>query len=320
MRGGMVARLRPDWFRAGAFALALGLLGGCQTTGLSARDAEIARLRGDGNFSVLQDEPRRVLFSARGNRVAVEPPDGYCIDHKAIEVTENSAFVLISDCLDDEQINAANAAKRSEKQIDLPRSFPGLLTVTISGAQALGSDSSALDAFEALLASDAGRALLGRGNNGSNGKVIATRRSGGAVYVLIEEDSGASPIFAPRFWRGFIDINDRLVLVTVSSFSDRPIADDSALAFLATEMARLRKANGMPAVKDELEIAALLDLDRRGVAIARAERSPARAQAVASAVQAPAQAPVPAARYAVLASSRAGAAPDRAPMAPRRPG
>ncbi|HSF96229.1 MAG TPA: hypothetical protein VLA52_14485 [Thermohalobaculum sp.] len=306
-------------WRAGALLLAASLLPSCQTAGLSGRDAEIERVSGERNFEIIAEQPDRVVFSARGQYIAVEPPDGYCIDRDAIELTRMSAFMLISDCLAGPPTGAADTTADSGNEIEMPRTFPGILTVSISGAPALSGGAAALDEFEELLTSPSGKALLGRGTNGTVGNIVATRRSGGAVYVLIEEDEKASQIFAPRFWRGFIDINERLVLVTVSGFNDRPAADDGMLAFVATQIARLRKANGLPEVQDELKIAAQLDLDRLGPPIRRSGQGALVAGTGNGGGRAPESAPRPSARFAV-AETGAAAAPRRAPVAPQRPG
>lgn len=323
-RGRTGGQARRALVRAGAAGLVLGLLSACQTTGgfetrgLSARDAEIARQKAAKGFDIVSETPKRIVIRARGKEVAAEPAEGYCIDAKSTKVTKLSAFVLISACLDAEDGVLFKHGGKDGKGAPDPRpdlraakaAFPGILTITVSGAKALGTEAASMDAFEALLNSKDGSALLGRGNGDSHGEVIATRRSGGAIYALIGEADGASPIFAPHFWRGFIDINDRLVLITVSCFSDRPVADDMMLSFLAKQVARLRAANGMPAVKDEQKIAALADIDLSGAPIGR--------NGVRIVTHAPRRAPEPASRVALVAA--VGTAPNKAPEAAKRPG
>ncbi len=139
-----------------------------------------------------------------------------------------------------------------------PRRGPGILTVTVSGETAFGAEPGALTAFESMLDTDAGGRLLGRGDGSERGRVVGTRRVDGALYVLVEEQGleaeGSESILAPRFWRAFTEINERMVLVTVSGFSDRPLAEDEMLAFLAAQMSELRDANGLAASPDEARI------------------------------------------------------------------
>ena len=165
--------------------------------------------------------------------------------------------------------------------------------------------------------------------------LVATRRIGGALYVLIEESSaGAASILAPRFWRAFIEINERLVLVTVSSFSDRPVAEDAMMGFLALQMTGLRRVNRLRAEEEEdkiaADMAASFDLAdaQGGLTLVHSESAaliPAPAPAAASAVISngsdPVRAPVPRQRVASAgAGVPRGSAPARAPVAPQRPG
>ena len=217
----MRLRHRRPWLLAGVFAAMA--LAACETPGLSGRDAEITRVHVGKTFAVVEASADRAVFTARGQRVVVEPPQGYCLDEGSVAVTRNAAFALVAECMQDRQAELENGSGEGRAvEIELPRAFPGILTVSVSGEPAYGWETGALDAFEELLGAEAGLKLLGRGNSPAPGKIIATRRIGGALYVLIEEPAASGPpILAPSFWRAFMNINERLVLVTVSSFSDR---------------------------------------------------------------------------------------------------
>ena len=280
---------------------------GCESAGFSTREAEIARQQGERGFAVLERSERRALFAANGREVAVEPPEGYCLDEESIAVTRRSAFVLVADCMQEQQEALANGESESR----LPRAFPGILTVAVSGEAAFAQEPGALPAFETLLGTRAGGRLLGRGDRSAPGEIIAMRRLDGVLYVLIEEQTaeGSGSILSPRFWRAFTDVNGRMVLVTVSGFNDRPLGEGEMLAFLAAQMAELREANGQEASADESEIAA----------VGMGALGPGGATAVA---------PLPASRKAASGTTREmavadaaepGGAPILAPMAPRRP-
>ncbi len=316
---------RRRWLLAGVLAVLA--LAACENPGLGGRDAELARGRAEKGFAVIEVTAERAVFAARGQRIVVEPPPGYCLDEGSVAVTRNAAFALVADCMQDHQakLESGSGAGRAV-EIALPRVFPGILTVSVSGEPAYGWEAGALDAFEALLGADAGLKLLGRGNSPAPGRIIATRRIGGALYVLIEEPSADdASILAPRFWRAFIDINERLVLVTVSSFSDRPIAEDAMMGFLAQQMTRLRRVNGLRVNREEDEIARQMAASfgsaegQGGLTVVRAGR-PAAALGQAD----PARAPVPRERVASAGASAgtgsSAPAPARAPAAPRRPG
>jgi hypothetical protein len=282
--------------------LAVLALAACENPGMGGRDAEFSRQHGERGFAVIEVTAELAVFAAHGKRIVVAPPQGYCLDEGSVAVTRNAAFALVADCMQDHQAKLENGsgAGRAAK-ITLPRVFPGILTVSVSGEPAYGSEAGALDAFEELLGAEAGLKLLGRGNSPAPGTIIATRRIGGALYVLIEEPVAAdASILAPRFWRAFININDRLVLVTVSSFSDRPMAEDAMMGFLAQQMTRLRRVNGLRVNVEEAEIA------RQMVASLGAEDGQGGLTVVRTARPAP--------------SARDARAPARAPPAPRRPG
>jgi hypothetical protein len=303
-------------------------LAGCENYGASGVKSELARIRAEKGFAVISSNETRAVFAARGQRVVVEPPDGYCLDEGSVDVSRQAAFALVADCLQDRLVELNNSSDAATvREIALPRSFPGILTVSISGEPAFDRNPQALDAFEAFIETAPGRKLIGRGDGGAPGTVIATRRVGGALYVLIEgPETGGSRFLAPRFWRAFIDINDRLTLVTVSSFSDRPVAEDAMMGFLAQQIVRLRNANGLPEEDEEIEIAGqlveTLDLaSGTDTLTIGGQSSPTET----SDGTGPARAPQPPARRIASAGGStvavlAGAGPSNAPMAPRRPG
>ena len=290
---------RRSWLLAGVLAVLA--LAACETPGLSGRDAEFARVRSAKGFAVVEASAERAVFVARGQRIVVEPPQGYCLDEGSVAVTRKAAFALVADCMQDHQVKLENGSGAGRAgEIELPRVFPGILTISVSGEPAYGWETgAALDAFEEMLGTEAGLKLLGRGNSPAPGEIIATRRIGGALYVLIEDPAAAdAPILAPRFWRAFMNTNGRLVLVTVSSFSDRPMAEDAMMGFLAQQMTQLRRANGLRINREEDEIArqmaASLDAAGQGWSTVIGSATPA------------------------VGVGRAG--PARAPVAPRRPG
>ncbi len=291
---------RRSWLLAGVLAVLA--LAACETPGLSGRDAEFARVRVARDFAVIEASAERAVFIARGQRIVVEPPQGYCLDEGSVAVTRKAAFALVVDCMQDHQVKLANGSGAGRAgEIELPRVFPGILTISVSGEPAYGWETgAALDAFEEMLGTEAGLKLLGRGNSPAPGEIIATRRIGGALYVLIEDPAAAdAPILAPRFWRAFMNTNGRLVLVTVSSFSDRPMAEDAMMGFLAQQMTQLRRANGLRINREEDEIARQM-AESLGAAAGQGELIVIRSATPTVGV------------------GRAG--PARAPVAPRRPG
>jgi hypothetical protein len=303
-------------------------LAGCENFGENSVGSELARIRGEKGFAVISSNSERAVFAARGQRIAVEPPDGYCLDEGSVDVSRLAAFALVADCLQDRLAEMENGAAATKvRKVALPRSFPGILTVSISGEPAFDQSQQALDEFEVFIGTEPGRKLLDRGDGTAPGKVIATRKLGGALYVLVEGSQAAGDGFlAPRFWRAFIDINDRLVLVTVSSFSDRPIAEDAMMGFLALQIARLRGVNDLPADAEESEIARqmveTLDLASEAdtLIVGQADVAVGKSNGIS-----PERVPRPPARRRAGAqvggvAGPGGRAPSNAPIALRRPG
>lgn len=272
------------WLRRWWLApVALLVLAGCESPGMSGLSDELARQRGEVGFAVVRNSEHRAVFAVNGRQVAVEPPEGYCLDEEAIAVSRRSAFALVTDCMESQEAALANG----DSGETLPRTFPGILTVTVSGEAAFGEEPGALAAFQSLLGTEAGGRLLGRGDGSGPGRVVAAKRVGGTLYVLIEEAraEGSESIFAPGFWRAFTEINGRLVLVTVSGFNDRPLGEDEMLAFLASQITRLREANGLEPGAGEEQIASAVMAELQ--AIRSAEREAAQSE------QAPRAAPMP---------------------------
>lgn len=234
--------------RAGRAALvAVSLLAGltgCDASfrGFSGRDAEWQRQH--GAFLVVDAEPKRAVVSADGNQVVVEPAAGFCLATDSIETSERSIFILIGDCVLDGPGDAVSPAA-----LDSP-TMPGIVTVSISGdpgfSRSGGSDRDLTD-LESFLETKDGRALLGRGGNGTEVKVLDTRRIGHVLYVLVDDDDGdAAPVLAPEFWRAFVELNDRLAVVTVSGFRQRPMNENDMLHHLALQVHQLQVANQVP--------------------------------------------------------------------------
>lgn len=300
--------------------------------GESAVDAELDRIDHEGPafnrlpkgpFAVTEAHHARAVVVARGRPVAIEPVEGLCLAVDEMDTGSSGAFVVIADCITE---TAATADA-------LPPSFAGLLTVSISGEPMFPADTgraSALRELRDFLGSDAGRKLLGRDREGGAATLLEARQIGDALYVRVRDGQGGRlALLDPEFWRAFVEIEDRLLLVTVSGFQDRPMDPERMLGLLAAQVARLRSANGAAAFAAEESLAERIDGVRTGAA-GRTDPSGginALRRQVAERSPPPVRAPRPAGRV-VAAVSNAGSgpveggtkrAPKAAPVAPRRP-
>ena len=151
--------------------LALGLLAGCDDQGFSRVGDEWDR-RHAGPYYVVSAAHDRAVVSAKGRQVAIEPAKGFCLAKESVEASRLSAFALIGDCALDKPTDGAPRGARGELQ--LPRSLPGIITVSVSGDPGLPGAGSAdgLDDLTAYLDSDEGSSLLGRGGEGDVVKVL----------------------------------------------------------------------------------------------------------------------------------------------------
>jgi hypothetical protein len=230
--------------------LVLSGLAGCAEPGLqrgfSGRDAELARTGAPDDFSIVSAGHRRAVVSALGHQVAVVPAEGFCLAREAIETSDRSAFLLFGDCAI--ETPAASGPSGAAERLELPPGVPGIITVSISGDPGFSRPGGAagLADLQAYVESPEGRALLGRGGDGDQISVADSRRIGDALYVLVEDADGGVPVLAPRFWRAFVELNERLTVVTISGFRDRPLPEEEMLRHLGDQVRQLQVANSEP--------------------------------------------------------------------------
>lgn len=234
--------------------IALGCVAGlaaCQhlqpQAGLSGKDAELARRQGEFGFAVISDEPSRTVIAAKGQNVVIAPASGFCVAPESVDVSGKAAFALVSDC----DGGPADA-----------RAFPGIVTVSVSSAPMLPQGVAKVDALDELrrfITTPEGMSLLGRAPRGGV-IVLETREIGDGLYVLVQDrQTTPLPVLAPRFWRAFVELSGRMTMVTVSSFRESPVSEDTMLSFLTAQVVALRRANSQPASKEELDLVAAVE-------------------------------------------------------------
>ncbi|MEL7470599.1 MAG: hypothetical protein AAFN27_19250 [Pseudomonadota bacterium] len=231
----------PVFRSFGAVAVIASILAvaGCDQRGFSATQAEWERRKGQ-QFYVVSASPNAAIVNARGQDVAIRPADGFCLSRESIETSNRSAVALIGDCA--LQADAATTPKSERGELKLPPALPGIITVSISGeAEQAGLD---IDDLSTFLESPQGRSLIGRSSDGSGVSVTESRRIGNAVYVLVkDENAGPVPILSDTFWRAFIEVKDRLAVVTINGFRDRPLGVERMLGYLSDQVEAIQQAN-----------------------------------------------------------------------------
>ncbi len=336
--------LVPPWTGARLAALtAPALLGGCLQLepGLSGRDAEIGRQRGEAGFAFVETGPERAVVRAGEDYLALVPVEGLCLTGGSFTATDGGAFAVVADCVTER----VSAAPEGAERLELPPAFPGIVTVAISGEGAEGAQGdAAIDRLRGFLSRPVGLAMLGRDGESGAVEVVAIEPAESALFVHVRDTSeGGLALLSPEFWRGFVDVKGRLVLVTVSGFRDRPLPSDEMRRLLGAQVARIRTANagavtlspGLRARAEEAaperpEIAAARETAEAEIARAVAEdavarggtppEGPGRSVDTGSAL-APRAAPPPPPRRVAAApgGSASPAAPRSAPPAPARP-
>ncbi len=180
---------------AGAALVAAFLLAACDPAGVSGA------------------APGRVTVNAGGQPITIAAPAGFCVDSRSTSVTSTGAFVLLGDCvLLDKEAPA------------VPRPTVGAaLTASVSsgGLGDGGPATQSLADLERYVRTPRGRAMVGRGGDPDRVRILATETRAGVLYVLVE-DRGAQPIVGadPRFWRGFLEVNGRLLGISEFGFDE----------------------------------------------------------------------------------------------------
>ncbi|MGF1446847.1 MAG: hypothetical protein ACFBRM_11705 [Pikeienuella sp.] len=245
---------------SGALVAALCGIGGCMQPerGFSGRAAELARQRTPA-YAFLEEGPERAVLLARGVALVLAPVEGLCLTRGSFSASRSGAFAVIADCVTEAAVVSPVAEGSA---LDLPPSFPGLVTIAISGAPARreGGAEAQLAELESLLGAGEGLEMLGRNGDGGTVELVEMVRGDGAsaaLYVHVRDShKGGLALLAPDFWRGFVEIRGRLVLVTVSGFRDRPIDEGEMMDLLRRQVARLRSVNAGPEPDVETLLAA----------------------------------------------------------------
>lgn len=161
--------------------------------------------------------------------VRVRGPDAYCVDQRASR--SRDGFAVLAGC-----------ALLSGSAAGMP-AIDGLITVQFGEAGTAGVTGNEA-AFADFIASDAGRTLLASDGDAAKIEHVATIVDVGGVLALFEDRSGPAigGTTGPQ-WRGFLDIDGRLVTVAVRSFARQPITHAQGERLLVVTMAELSEVN-----------------------------------------------------------------------------
>jgi len=168
-------------------------------------------------------------LSLLGGDMRVRGPEGYCIDQGASNARRG--FAVLVGC-----------ALLSEDAAVMPR-LDGLITVQI-GDEDTASVAGNEDAFADFLKSEAGRGVLASTGDLATVPEVATVTDSTAVLARFEDTSGPTfPGTSGPQWRGFLDVNGRLVTVSVLSFDRSSLSRSEGERLLVVAMAELAEVN-----------------------------------------------------------------------------
>ncbi|MEM9784027.1 MAG: hypothetical protein AAF899_16330 [Pseudomonadota bacterium] len=243
-----------------------------------------------GDFTLLSSAPKRAVIRAAGRRVAVTPAAGACVSDDAIDISAGSAFLLLTDCV----LVAADPSAGIDPVGDSlgQEPFAGLVTISVA-AGPRGS----VESLQRFVESAEGRRRLARGAGDDEIEIANIARLGDALYVhAISSGNGAVPLLSRDFWRGFLDLNGRMAVLTVSGFQASGLGPEALFAEARRQARALIEGNR--ALGEEAIIARLTDT------------SPARPQSARESAPSTEVAELPPAALGVLSDATPTAGAD----------
>ncbi len=164
-----------------------------------------------------------------GRAFTVAAPPGFCVDPESTNTSASGAFVMVADC------GLLVPAEGDSGAVG------AVMTASISAAALDGSLAEVARFGETA----EGRALLSRSGRGDRARVVAQRTRGDQIYLLIE-DRGPQPLAGveSRFWRGFLEVDGRMTVISFLGFEGADIDPGEALGHLYGFADAIAAANG----------------------------------------------------------------------------
>ncbi|MEJ6396764.1 dihydroxy-acid dehydratase [Yoonia sp. 208BN28-4] len=168
-----------------------------------------------------------------GGDVIVTGPDGYCVSPAASNARAGFAVMAGCDLI-------AGGPERPSVNAVITVQAGAADTAAVAGNEAT---------FAAFLETDAGQAVLSRAGDAATVDVkSATSRDGRVSVTFADTAPDTIAGFQPTQWRGFVDVNGRLVTVTVRGLAGAPLFDGAGNALLGQALGAIRAANDASAV------------------------------------------------------------------------
>lgn len=176
--------------------------------------------------------PSRAKVTVAGRPVVVAAPPGFCVDADSTRVSADGAFLLMSDC--------------SLLGLGGGTGAGGALTVAVSSGALTGEGDAAgtLEDVADFARTPEGRALLGRSGRADRVRILTEVARGGVLYLLVE-DRGSQPVAGidRQFWRAFLEVNDRMTVLTELGFAGGPEGPQHGFEQLSALARAMQAAN-----------------------------------------------------------------------------
>ncbi len=193
------------------------------------------------NLPFARKAPTSVAVSSKS--VVIAGPAGFCVDKSATRDSDTTSFVLLGTC---------SSLSRS-RDVSLP-DVKAVLTATVGGpgsSQESELNAATLDGF---FRSEPGRNVLSRNGNADGVEVTDSFFSDQTYFVYSTETPGPNG-FQPAYWRAVMDVNSRLVSLTVQGLTDEPIGPKAGLQTMTEFVNSVRNANNGVEDVEETEVA-----------------------------------------------------------------
>lgn len=186
-------------------------------------------LAGCSGFDLGSDPAPVKRAALLGGAVGVAGPEGFCVDVADSRLARG--FALMAPC-----------ASLGLEGVSYP-ARPALITVQ-AGRTGTAAVTGSEPAFAGFLETANGAALLSQSGVAETISAVSTSTSENKVVVSFE-DSEDTPLAGTqdREWRGFVDIDGRLVTIAVRGIASEPLGESGGAALMDAAIAAVIAAN-----------------------------------------------------------------------------
>jgi hypothetical protein len=198
--------------------------------------------------SIISSNSKAVEISVAGRAVTISAPEGYCVDVQNVQVNQTGGFVVLEDC-------ALMGDDPDATPIENP--IGALLSASVSRGPLVDGTRSKEEAFEDLAAffrTENGRIAISKSRELDKVSIRRSEIIDDVLYVLVRDRGEKElPGESSLFWRGFLEVNQRLVTVSLNGFSGAFPGTDRSLKQLQRFARSIIEANPTNAPAQEPE-------------------------------------------------------------------